>query len=68
MISVNSSNIAAVDYNEQQHILTVMFCRGGTYLYYDVPKEVYIGLLETASKGTYHKNNIKYSYRYERIG
>ena len=45
-----------------------MFCRGGTYLYYDVPKEVYIGLLEAASKGTYHKNNIKHSYRYERIG
>ena len=67
MILVNSSTIAAIDYNERQQILLVVFHRGGTYVYYDVPKEIYSGLLQAPSKGEYHKNNIKYSYSYKRI-
>lgn len=67
MVPINSSNIEAVDYDEQQHILTIVFHRGSTYLYYDVPKKVYVELLEAPSQGTYHKNNIKYSYKYKRI-
>lgn len=66
MISVNSSNIASVGYNEMEHILFVSFIKGGTYRYYDVPKRVYEEMLHASSVGLYFKENIKYKYRYDR--
>lgn len=65
---VSSSNIAAVEYNENEQILKVRFHKGGTYAYYNVPKNIYLELMAAPSKGIYHKNHIKYSFPYRRIG
>lgn len=66
MIPVNSSNIARIGYNEEDHILFIEFNKGPTYQYFDVPQHVYQALLEAPSKGDYFIDHIKHTYRYSR--
>ena len=40
-IAVDSSNIAAIGYNQRLLCLFVRFISGATYMYYDVPASVY---------------------------
>jgi len=65
MISVSSSNLAAVGYNYETATLRIQFLNGGIYDYYGVSSDVYEGLLEAGSKGQYFDRFIKkggYSY------
>lgn len=66
MIPVVSSNLHSVGYAGST--LRISFNSGWTYDYYDVPPNVYEGLMNASSKGTYHKNFIKNSYKYRRVG
>lgn len=67
MTPVNSSNISAVGYDPSNRILCVSFHTGSTYAYYDVPQEIYIGLMNASSVGRYHKEHVKRSFRYQQI-
>lgn len=67
MIPVSSSNLRAVGYNPLQNKLTIEFNSGSVYEYYNVPKQVYEGLLNASSKGGYHYKYIKNSYSYSKI-
>ena len=65
-VPVSSSNIASVGYDDNTHTLEVEFHSGHVYQYFDVPKDVYDGLLTAGSVGKYF-NQIKGFYRYARV-
>ncbi len=65
MIQVESSNIAAVGYNEETKELHIEFNSGKTYSYQDVPKEIAVNLVKADSVGKYfhaHIRNAGYEY------
>jgi len=68
-IYVNSSSLDWIEYDNTTSILRIGFRSGGTYEYYDVPVEIYDGLLDAPSKGSYLHYNVKLAgYSYNRIG
>lgn len=64
MIKVVSSNVVAVGYEENN--LYVDY-KSGSYIYYDVPQEIYAGLLAADSKGKYMWAKVKGRYDYSRL-
>lgn len=63
----NSSNIAAIGYDEDSSTLQVEFHNGGSYQYFDVPENLFEGLRDADSAGGFLAANIKGSYRYSKI-
>lgn len=66
MITVQSSNLRAVDY-DWSGTLTIAFHSGGVYEYFDVPHAEYAGLMNASSHGKYFHAHIKNRYAYRRI-
>jgi hypothetical protein len=66
-ISVNSSNLASVGYDEKSQILEIEFNHGGVYQYFDVPELVHNGLMNASSHGKYFVVNIKDDYEYVKL-
>jgi len=66
-VPVNSSNVAEVGYDVESMTLEVAFRNGSTYQYFDVPENIYKGLLRAKSVGTYLSQEVKEAYRYKRI-
>jgi len=66
MVSVSSSNLVAVGYDKASTTLRIQF-NSGLYDYYNVPENIYNGLLNASSKGEYHHAFIKNSYRYNKV-
>lgn len=67
MRNVDSSNVAAVGYEEDSLTLQVEFNNGSTYQYFDVPQAIFDGLLGASSVGQYLNQNVKGTYRYSRV-
>lgn len=65
LVTVESSMIGAVAYDDARRDLIVIFNSGQTYSYSDVPRDVYDGLLTADSKGTYMNASVinQFSYR-----
>lgn len=63
MVPVVSSNIAAVGYDENTHMLAVQFSNGRTYRYAGVPNGEFQNLLNASSVGSYFASNIKNIFR-----
>lgn len=61
---VESSVIDAVGYTR---VLEVHFDSGRIYQYYDVPDEVYAGMLAAESKGRYFNAHIRDKFSYQEI-
>jgi len=64
-----SSVIAAMNYNAESQVLTIVY-RGkrGVYHYFDVPPEEYAAFRSASSKGAYLNEVFKAKeYRYERV-
>ena len=66
MISVISSNVVAVGYKDQKQELFVTF-KNGSYVYTEVPRSEFEGLLKASSKGKYIHQHIKGYYPYSRV-
>ena len=66
-IPVASSNIASVGYDAEKMILEIEFHHGAIYRYFDVPKEVYEGLINAPSQSAYFAHEIKEKYSYNKI-
>lgn len=66
MISVVSSNVRSVGYDEDSSTLQVEFLNGSLYQYFDVPKHIFNGLLTASSVGGYLHQNVKGIFRYSR--
>ena len=64
---VDSSNLRSVGYDADNQILEIEFKSGSVYQYFDVPATVYTALMSASSKGKYHIQWIKHSYRYRQI-
>jgi hypothetical protein len=73
MVAVDSSNISAIGYDEEESIMYVQFHRKGSdfaerlYMYFNVPEEVYNGLYMADSVGSYFHHYIRHSYNYSRL-
>jgi hypothetical protein len=65
-ITVDSSNLVSVGYDEESSILEVEF-NSGSYQYFGVPAYVFEELMNSDSKGSYLHRNIKNIYNYEQI-
>ncbi|PKM67569.1 MAG: KTSC domain-containing protein [Firmicutes bacterium HGW-Firmicutes-2] len=63
MISVNSSHIEAIGYDEDKAVLIIEFLSGAAYEYYDIPSYMFDELMSADSKGTYANENL-----YKRLG
>lgn len=75
LVKVNSTNIEQVGYEEGERIsfsqkpisiLRVIFTSGITYDFYNVPRDIYEGLIDAHSVGKYFHQNIKNRFEYER--
>jgi hypothetical protein len=67
MNKVESSNVAEVGYDEESATLQVTFNNGSSYQYFDVPEQLFEGLLHADSVGEYLAAQIKGSYRYSKV-
>ncbi len=64
---VNSTNIAAIGYEEETSILEVEFKRGGVYQYSGVSIGVHSSLINAESKGKFFAEHIRDSYSFEKL-
>jgi hypothetical protein len=64
-VSLDSTLLASVTYNIGTSHLQLAFCDGAIYLYFDVPKAIYQGLLIADSKGAYFNSQIRNHFRFE---
>ena len=67
MISVSSSNVGAIGYDEESETLYVSFLNNSMYIYKGVPIIEFEGLKNAPSIGSYLHRNIKNLFPYERI-
>lgn len=67
LTTIDSTMLYAVGYDEDRHALDVVFNTGGIYRYTGVPKNVYDGLLQAASKGRYMQEHVLDQYPFQRI-
>jgi hypothetical protein len=58
-LPVQSSNLSSVGYDPDSLTLEIGFNNGGIYQYSGVPQEVYEGLMNAGSKGTFFHQFIK---------
>ena len=58
-IPLDSSNVTAVTYDDEQQLLQVKFHTGSVYEYYDVPRTTYNNLLKAKSAGKYLNKHIR---------
>ena len=64
---VASSNLAEVGYDPATQTLEIMFKDGSVYQYFDVPQQVYEGIMVADSVGRFFHANIKGGYRYAKL-
>lgn len=67
MVSVSSSRLESVGYDERLKLLHIQFVDGSLYEYYDVPKSVYIDLINASSAGKYFHKYVKGVYHFSKI-
>lgn len=65
--ALQSSNLNSASYEVWDATLTIEFHSGAVYAYFDVPPEIYDGLIAAASPGRYHHAHIKNQFRYRRL-
>jgi hypothetical protein len=68
LISVRSSNLAAIGYNAKAKTLHVEFLNGAVWQYFDVPAGIWNGLRSAKSHGQYFHQNIRTSFRSAQLG
>ena len=65
---VRSSALQSVGYDQEQRVLEIEFTGGEVYQYFDVPAEVYRGLMKAESHGRYFHQHVRDAgYRYDRM-
>ncbi len=68
-LPVSSSNLASIGYDANCAVLEVEFNHGGIYQYSGVPEEIYQGLMNAGSHGTYFDQFVKKAgYSYLKVG
>jgi hypothetical protein len=67
-ISVSSSSIMEVGYDQESQTLEIEFLKGSVYQYFNVPLNVFDELINASSKGQYFNGNIKDRFPCARVG
>ena len=67
-LSVESSSIKSIGYEESSQTLEIEFHQYGTFRYFDFPEFLYKGFVLAPSKGTFFNQRIANRYRFEEIG
>jgi hypothetical protein len=67
IVTVESTTLATVGYDENLKRLRLEFCSRAIYLYIGVPAAVYQALLDAPSKGRYFNRTIRGRYPYLQI-
>lgn len=67
MQAVTSTQLSQVGYNEAAKKLRVLFVNGATYEYDTVPKEVYEGLIEAPSAGSFFNGRVKGHFPFQKL-
>lgn len=66
-VSLNSSNLASAEYDDERRVLIVTFRHGGTYEYSGVDADTASSLLSSASPGEYFARQIKNRFSYTKV-
>jgi len=66
-ISVRSSNIKSIGYDEYIKTLEIEFNSGDIYQYFNVPLIKYRSLMSASSDGSYFYHNIRNKYKWSKI-
>ncbi len=66
-VSVISTELRSIAYDENTLTLEVEFRRRGTYQYFGVTNDVYLNLMSAPSKGRYFNASIRDAYDYQRV-
>ena len=64
MIYVDSSNVEAIGYDGDARELHVQFVSGRSYVYYEVPQDVFDAFMSATSKGSFLNREIKGVYHF----
>jgi hypothetical protein len=67
MPRINSSMMTWAGYDDSTGELDITFIGGKTYRYFEVPSEIYDGLLDAESQGVFFNENIKDVFRYSEV-
>ncbi len=67
MVEVESTNIKAIGYKEDDGVLHILFLSGRLYEYYDVPQYVFDDFCNAESKGGYAHANIYRAFQQQRL-
>jgi hypothetical protein len=65
LVSVISSNLMAMGYDPNSGELQIQFRNGRIYSYQNVPPEIYDGLINAPSKGTFFGQLIRLQPQYQ---
>ncbi len=65
--NVESSDLHSVGYDEDTQTLEIEFNSGGIYEYYNVPQNIYEGLINAPSYGKFFHRYIKGNYNFRKI-
>jgi hypothetical protein len=66
-IPISSSTIRSVAYDQENMTMEVRFTNERVYQYFDVPEQVFQGLLVAPSAGAYLNANVRNFYRYAQV-
>jgi hypothetical protein len=66
-ISVESSNIEKIGYDDQKRQLHIIFLKKSHYVYFDVPNNTWEEFLASDSKGRFFARFIKGLYAFQNV-
>lgn len=64
---VISSNLQSVGYDSSSKVLEVEFTNGSVYQYSNVPKLIYVGLMNATSHGKFFHAYVKNTYPHSQV-
>lgn len=67
MTPIKSSNIEGVSYDAASRQMTIQFIGGAQYVYEDVPRSRFEGIVGAQSAGSYLHSEIKGNYKFRKV-
>ena len=67
LIELHSSALKGYTWMPIEKRMYILFSGGNYYEYFDVPREIFIGLLNTSNVGDYFAQEIRDQFGYRRI-
>jgi hypothetical protein len=65
---VQSTVMTSIRYDNEARALDITFTSGETYRYSNVPRDIYVALLDAESKGEFFNDHVKDIFPFAKIG